>query len=339
LDKTNTPYGALVEGKAVCEGYAVAYTYLLHMAKINSVMVVGKQAWVDTNLNHMWNMVLLDDNCWYEVDVASDYSAAGTEYENFFLHKCRGELETLMEIQMPQYLNLEYPYADATKYSSDNMDSWNTTRTNAKPKSYYADCAVAGHYAKYMVTVYYKSNYWEKVYCAVCGGTAKEDCYQYANYGMRYVKGNYDTEDNDVSNADTLTSNNVVDASGGNVSESNEVISSNTDTSAAVIETIENSKVKIKKLTKKKKSVVIKLAKKAEAATGYQVAYSTKKAKSIKKWSLKTTKKNTKKITLKKLKSKKRYYVKVRSYTDVVKDGKTIRVYSKWSKVKRIKTK
>ena len=43
--------------------------------------------------------------------------------------------------------------------------------------------------------------------------------------------------------------------------------------------------------------------------------------------------------TIKKLKSKKTYYVRVRTYKTTKVNGKTTKVYSSWSKVKTVKTK
>ena len=91
----------------------------------------------------------------------------------------------------------------------------------------------------------------------------------------------------------------------------------------------------IKKTQSKKKAFTIKWKKISKGITGYQIQYSTDKK----------FKKNTKKITIakakttsktiKKLKSKKKYYVRIRTYQKV---GKT-KNYSKWSKVKTVKTK
>ena len=75
---------------------------------------------------------------------------------------------------------------------------------------------------------------------------------------------------------------------------------------------------------------------KSVSATGYEVQYSTSK-----KFTEKTTKKVTvknakaKKTTLKKLKSGKKYYVKVRGYKTV--DGK--KLYGAYSEVKTVKVK
>ncbi len=81
---------------------------------------------------------------------------------------------------------------------------------------------------------------------------------------------------------------------------------------------------------KKKRSLVFKL-KKVKNAKGYQYTYATNKK--FKKGKTKTTKKLT--VTIKKLKKKKTYYVRVRAYS--VTNGK--KKYGKWSKTKKVKIK
>ena len=88
------------------------------------------------------------------------------------------------------------------------------------------------------------------------------------------------------------------------------------------------TKIRSAKRTKNNKSIKIKL-KKVSGATRYQIKYST--FKNFKKSKTVVTKKLT--TTIKKLKAKKRYYIKARAYK-VVK-GK--RYYGKWSTVKRVK--
>ncbi|MGI6033359.1 MAG: fibronectin type III domain-containing protein [Coriobacteriales bacterium] len=91
---------------------------------------------------------------------------------------------------------------------------------------------------------------------------------------------------------------------------------------------------KIKKLTRAKRAFTVKWSKNRVQTTGYQIRYSLKK--SMKKSKTKTVKKNkTTKLKVKKLKSKKKYYVQVRTYK-VVKGKK---YYSSWSKSKKVKTK
>ncbi|HJC41716.1 MAG TPA: hypothetical protein H9701_09235 [Candidatus Intestinimonas pullistercoris] len=60
-------YGALVNGEAVCQGYALAYKLLLNRAGIECITVSS------SILNHMWNAVQLSgDSNWYYVDVTWD---------------------------------------------------------------------------------------------------------------------------------------------------------------------------------------------------------------------------------------------------------------------------
>lgn len=91
------------------------------------------------------------------------------------------------------------------------------------------------------------------------------------------------------------------------------------------------AKASIKSLTKGKKKVKVKVNK-VSGAKGYQIQYSTKKSFKGKK-SVHITARTK---TIKKLKSKKTYYFRVRAYKL---DGKK-KVYSKkWSKVKKVKVK
>lgn len=87
------------------------------------------------------------------------------------------------------------------------------------------------------------------------------------------------------------------------------------------------------KLTAKKKAFTVKIKKYTTQTTGYQIQYSTdkkfKKAKSVNVSNKTTTK------TIKNLKAKTTYYVRLRTYK-TLKDGK---YYSSFSKTKVIKTK
>ncbi|MCR5343569.1 MAG: fibronectin type III domain-containing protein [Butyrivibrio sp.] len=109
--------------------------------------------------------------------------------------------------------------------------------------------------------------------------------------------------------------------------------------STAVTEEVIDSKQKktsISELTARKKAITVSWKKQSKGGIkGYEIQYSTNKkfeenVKTVKIGKVKTTKK-----TIKKLKSGKKYYVRIRTYKE--KDGGM--VYSKWSKKKSIKVK
>lgn len=77
-------HGALITGKATCEGYSEAFKGLCDLAGIPCVIVRGKSIQGDgTEVNHMWNYCLMEDDKWYAVDVTWD-DTGFTSYD-FFL--------------------------------------------------------------------------------------------------------------------------------------------------------------------------------------------------------------------------------------------------------------
>lgn len=92
-------------------------------------------------------------------------------------------------------------------------------------------------------------------------------------------------------------------------------------------------KTKVQKISAGKKSITAQW-KKVAGVSAYQVQIATNKKFSKNKKTFKVSKKSTK-VKIKKLKAKKVYYVRVRSYKKV--NGK--KVYSKWSTVRKVKTK
>ncbi|MCD7730626.1 MAG: hypothetical protein LUI05_03915 [Oscillospiraceae bacterium] len=79
----NTIYGALVRGKALCEGYAKSFSYLCNKVGIENMIVTGS-----TDVAHMWNMVKVDGN-WYHVDVTWDKpeGALAEEYPDIIMYQ------------------------------------------------------------------------------------------------------------------------------------------------------------------------------------------------------------------------------------------------------------
>lgn len=78
-----TVYSVLVRRKAVCEGYTMAYRYLLNKVGIRSEEVLSEE------MNHCWNYVRIGDN-WYHVDVTHDDPIfKGKDPETYpILHDC-----------------------------------------------------------------------------------------------------------------------------------------------------------------------------------------------------------------------------------------------------------
>ncbi len=66
-------YGAMVEGKAVCEGYARAFQLLCDRLEVPCWVIQGQALGFEgeANVNHIWNCVRLDGE-WYFVDVTWD---------------------------------------------------------------------------------------------------------------------------------------------------------------------------------------------------------------------------------------------------------------------------
>lgn len=73
-----TPYGAIVNGNAVCEGYAKAFSYLLSQLGIESKGIVGK----GSQELHMWNAVKIEGN-WYYTDISWDDGKEYSRYDYF----------------------------------------------------------------------------------------------------------------------------------------------------------------------------------------------------------------------------------------------------------------
>lgn len=75
-------YGALVEGKAVCSGYARAYQHLMNKAGIPTWFVTGTSYNPTTGaaVGHAWNIVKLDGK-WYYTDVTWDDQGETIYYE------------------------------------------------------------------------------------------------------------------------------------------------------------------------------------------------------------------------------------------------------------------
>lgn len=69
-----TPHGVLTGKDAVCVGYATTFRLFMQMMEIDCHIV--------HNEYHSWDLVQLDDDQWYHLDIYSDV-ASGSQYQNF----------------------------------------------------------------------------------------------------------------------------------------------------------------------------------------------------------------------------------------------------------------
>lgn len=99
--------------------------------------------------------------------------------------------------------------------------------------------------------------------------------------------------------------------------------------------TINPPKTSISKLTSGSKAFTVKWAKKTTQVTGYEIQYSTSKTFASGNKTVKVTSAKTVSKTIKSLKAKKTYYVRIRTYKTVNK----AKYYSDWSAKKSVTTK
>ena len=76
-----TAYGALVEGKAVCQGYAQLVFLMCRSAGIDVRVIAGQGAGVA----HGWNIVQMDDGLYYNVDATWDAGVDPSEWKCFLV--------------------------------------------------------------------------------------------------------------------------------------------------------------------------------------------------------------------------------------------------------------
>lgn len=78
-DASFTAYGALINGRAVCQGYADAISYLLSCVGIENTEISG----TSQGENHIWNAVKINGD-WYYLDATwDDNGDESTQYDYF----------------------------------------------------------------------------------------------------------------------------------------------------------------------------------------------------------------------------------------------------------------
>ena len=118
---SHSAYGALVDGCAVCDGYAKAYKYLLGKC--------GIEASVVTSSNHAWNIVRQGEG-FYETDVTWDDSEETKEFYNLTTAQMDdGYFHERNSAYTTKYL----PRAEGGRYTSQYMSHCGKEFENAGP--------------------------------------------------------------------------------------------------------------------------------------------------------------------------------------------------------------
>lgn len=128
-------YGALVDGKAVCDGYSKAFQLLCNRLGIECVTIEGTAA--DFNIEnggtadegHMWNCIKIDGD-WYHNDVTWNdgeshiqrYTYLNLTTENISKTHTVSPLYGEADPDSYHYLNVFVPECTATKYNYFNHD-------------------------------------------------------------------------------------------------------------------------------------------------------------------------------------------------------------------------
>lgn len=117
-EMVHSAYGAIVDGKAVCGGYAKSFMYLCNSVGIPTSIVLGQ---ADTGY-HAWNMVQLD-NAYYHVDT----TWADQEYHIGMFYDYFNEQDSYMT-KTHEWNKTMIPKASDTKYTFPSI-IWDKQKT------------------------------------------------------------------------------------------------------------------------------------------------------------------------------------------------------------------
>lgn len=106
----SSAYGVLVEGKAVCQGYAKTMSLLLNKAGIENTLIMGYASEA-----HMWNAVMIEGE-WYEFDLTWDDIDEEAEFPGLVMYDYF--LVTSAQMGRMRYdYNIAMPNSTGTKYN------------------------------------------------------------------------------------------------------------------------------------------------------------------------------------------------------------------------------
>ena len=153
-----TVYGALVNGKAVCAGYARAYQLLLLEAGIPCSYIQGKSNDPQTGnlVNHAWNLVWLDGKCYYTDVTWDDQADNGVFHE--YLNLSKEEISNTHFLNSDEILPASCGHDDY-RFFIKNAGKGICDIRDHKEDAEVADCflvkSIDGRNAVYYCTIHY----------------------------------------------------------------------------------------------------------------------------------------------------------------------------------------
>lgn len=133
LDYMYDAYDTLLEHRAICSGYAEVFKTFMDMMGVECITITG----VAGNENHMWNIIKLD-NEWYHVDVTWDDpigNKSGSIYHSYF------NVDDASISKDHSWERENYPKAEGTKYSYNNMMGIKVLYSQEELEDYIAELA------------------------------------------------------------------------------------------------------------------------------------------------------------------------------------------------------
>lgn len=117
-----TAYGALVNGKAVCEGYSRLYKAVLNKLGVECELISGYYIDGEAFEPHMWNYVQDEEKNWYAVDVTMNdghrlqMDGIPTNYEKYFWQTDEVFSVDHLEDGVVSSVQYEMPYPELHKF-------------------------------------------------------------------------------------------------------------------------------------------------------------------------------------------------------------------------------
>lgn len=117
-EHASDPYGALIDGQAICMGYTTTFKLLMDMVQIPCGIIHSTDNEGD---EHAWNIVKLD-GCWYYVDTTWDDPVPDREdgyvkHQYFNITKDEIAIEHMLTDDAPETESSEYLFAEQEMYT------------------------------------------------------------------------------------------------------------------------------------------------------------------------------------------------------------------------------